>query len=274
MSKEVIKTDNKPKPKEKEMSFLDHLEELRWHILRAMIAIVVIGIVVFIFRDFVFRIIMAPKFPTFPTYQFLCSISEITCMQPPDFQLIVREMGEQFFTAIKVSIWVGLIVAFPYVFWEFWRFIKPGLYKHEQKAAQGMVATCSALFFTGVLFGYFVIAPFAITFLIGFQVSDQAINNPTLSSYVNYLTMMTIPAGIIFELPIVVFFLAKIGLVSSGFMKKYRRHAFVLVFILAAIITPPDIITQILIGIPIYCLYEISIVIAKKVEAKKAAEDD
>lgn len=273
MSKAVIPSDTDIAPKEKEMSFLDHLEELRWHILRSIGAIVAIGIVVFIAKEFTFGIIMWPKDASFPTYKLLCAISDFTCLQPNDFQLIVRDMGEQFFTHIKVSFWVGLIVSFPYIFWEFWNFVKPGLYKHEQQAARGIVATCSLLFMLGVLFGYFVISPFAITFLTGYQVTESAINNPTLASYVSYMTMITIPTGIVFELPIVVFFLAKIGLISSDFMKNYRRHAFVLVFILAAIITPPDVFTQILIGIPIYVLYEISIRIAKRVEKQHALED-
>ena len=152
MSKTVIKSEEKKKTQEKEMSFLDHLEELRWHIMRSITAIFTIGIVAFVAREYVFEIIMAPKNANFPTYQVLCSISEFTCLRPPEFHLIVREMGEQFFTAIKVSIWVGLIVAFPYIFWEFWRFVKPGLYSSEQKAAKGMVGICSLLFFIGVLF--------------------------------------------------------------------------------------------------------------------------
>lgn len=273
MSKEVVKQEENKSPAKKEMSFLNHLEELRWHILRSIAAIFAIGIVVFILDEITFGVIMAPKDPSFPTYRLLCAISEMTCMIPTDFQLIVRDMGEQFFTHIKVSIWVGLVIAFPYVFWEFWRFVKPGLYSNERKAARGMVAICSALFLFGVLFGYFVISPFTITFLTGYQVTEDAINSPTLASYVNYLTMITIPTGIIFELPIVVYFLAKIGLISSAFMEKYRRHAFVIVFILAAIITPPDIITQVLIGVPIYLLYEVSIMIVKRIEAKEAEED-
>tara|TARA_Y100000385_G_scaffold285107_1_gene344406 strand:+ start:378 stop:1229 length:852 start_codon:yes stop_codon:yes gene_type:complete len=273
MSKEVVPSKSKTKtPSEKEMSFLDHLEELRWHILRSIVSVFVLGVVFFVLRDIVFEIILAPSKKEFITYQILC-LSDLTCMTPTEFKLLPRDMGEQFFTHIKISIWLGFILAFPYVFWEFWRFIKPGLYNHEQKAARGIVTACSFLFMSGVLFGYYVISPFAITFLTGYQVSPDIISSPTLASYINYMTMLTIPTGIIFELPIVVYFLAKIGLISSDFMKKYRRHAFVIVFILAAIITPPDVLTQILIGIPIYVLYEFSIQLAKRIEKNKAKEE-
>ncbi|MEE9373917.1 MAG: twin-arginine translocase subunit TatC [Saprospiraceae bacterium] len=274
MSKEIVPTKKEIiKSKEKEMSFLDHLEELRWHIIRSIAAVFVLGIAFFLLRDLVFQIILAPSKAEFPTYRLLCNISEITCMKPTDFKLLPRDMGEQFFTHIKISIWLGFILAFPYVFWEFWRFIKPGLYKNEQKAARGIVGACSFLFMCGILFGYYVISPFAITFLTGYQVSPDIVSSPTLASYINYMTMLTIPTGIIFELPIVVYFLAKIGLISSDFMKKYRKHAFVIVFILAAIITPPDVLTQILIGIPIYILYELSIHLAKRIEKQKAREE-
>ena len=274
MSKSVVKSEKKDLVKDKEMSFLDHLEELRWHILRSIVAIVTLGIIFFLVKGFVFKIIMAPSKSDFITYNLLCSLSDITCMEPANFILLPRDMGEQFFTHIKVSLWLGFILGFPYVFWEFWRFIKPGLYKNEQKAARGIVGSCSILFIAGVLFGYYVISPFAITFLTNYQVAPDVISSPTLTSYVSYMTMLTIPTGIIFELPVVVFFLAKIGLISSDFMKKYRRHAFVIVFILAAIITPPDILTQILIGIPIYVLYEFSIHLARRVEKKRELEDE
>jgi len=271
MSKEIIPHDQNSN--EKEMSFLDHLEELRWHILRSVAAVLVFAIICFIFKDFVFGLILGPGQEWFPTYKFLCNISDITCMTPPKFEVRPIQMGEQFFAHIKMSFWVGFIAAFPYIFWEVWRFIKPGLYKHEQKAARGIVAACSFLFLCGVMFGYFVIAPFAISFLMGYQVSPDVYTSPTLASFINYMTMLTIPTGIIFLLPVVIFFLAKVGLITSDFMKKYRRHAFVLVFIMAAVITPPDVLTQILIGIPIYILYELSIHLAKRMEKQRAKEE-
>jgi len=254
------------------MSFLDHLEELRWHIIRSIIAILVIGIVVFLCKDLIFAIIFAPKNPDFLTYRLFCALSDATCFRPPEFELIIRQLGEQFFTHIKVSIWVGLIVAFPYVFYEFWKFIKPGLYPNEQKAARGIVLVCSILFIMGVLFGYYIIAPFAVSFLASYSVGVDVLSSPTLASYVNYLTMFTIPTGIIFELPVFVYFFSKIGLLTPAFMKKYRKHAFIIILIIAAIITPPDVLTQFLIGIPIFILYEISIFISARVEKKAKAE--
>ena len=196
-----IKTKKKKVEPEAEMSFLEHLEVLRWHLFRSVIAILVVGIAVFIYRDWVFNtIIYGPKFESFWTYQLFCSLSETMCFKPPEFEIKPIEMGEQFFTAIKVSIWMGLICSFPYVFWEFWRFMKPGLYPDEKKAAKGIVFICSLLFMSGIAFGYFLISPFAIKFLMGFNVGTEAVTAPTLSSYVAYMTMFTFPTGIALHL--------------------------------------------------------------------------
>lgn len=248
-----------------EMSFLDHLEELRWHLVRSIVAILVCAIVVFMAKNFVFKeVIFGPRYEDFPTYRFLCGLSDFLCLEPPLFNLITRELGEQFIVHMKVSFILGLIISFPYIFWEIWRFIKPGLYEKEQKAARGIVFVCSFLFFLGVAFGYYIISPFAITFLAGYEI-EGAIASPTLASYVNYMTMFTLPTGLVFELPIVVYFFSKIGLLTPDFMKAYRRQAFVLILILASIITPPDVMTQLLISVPLYFLYEISIYISKRV---------
>jgi len=259
---------------EKEMSFIEHLEELRWHIMRSLLAIVFFAIILFVFRTFVFdHIIFGPRHESFPTYRFFCGISQATCFSPVEFELIAIQMGEQFFTAIKVSFWIGLIISFPYVFWEVWRFIKPGLYKTERNAARGIVFSCSFLFLTGVLFGYFIIAPFAINFLIGFDIGEASAS-PSLSSYVNYMTLFTIPTGILFQLPIFVYFFSIIGLITPALMKKYRRHAFVVILIIAAITTPPDVITQFLVGVPVYILYEFSILISGRAAKKYQASLD
>ncbi len=264
MLKNRKKTDSEnPKSKdEKEMNFLDHLEELRWHIIRSLGAVFVVGIVIFIFKGFVFEnIIFGPKNDWFPTYR-------IFGFLPAEFVILPREMGEAFFTHIKVSAILGLIVVFPYVFWEFWRFIKPGLYENEQKAARGIVVVCSSLFLIGVAFGYYIVTPFAVTFLAGYDVGVDATNSPSLASYVSTITMCTLPMGLVFELPVIAYFLAKIGLITSAAMKKFRRHAVIVILLVAAIITPPDVVTQFLIGIPIYILYEISILIAGRIEKK------
>lgn len=253
-----------------EMSFLEHLEALRWHIIRAIVAILVVAIAVFAAKNFVFdKIILGPIDRDFPTYSWFCSLGESLCFYPQDLQIITRDISEQFMVHIRVSVWLGLIVAFPYVFWEFWRFIKPGLYDKERKAARGIVIICSLLFLSGVLFGYYIISPFAITFLAAYSVSDKVDNTTTLSTLVNSMTMFTIPTGLVFELPIVVYFLAKIGLVSSSFLKTYRRHAIVIILIVAAIITPPDVISQLLVSFPLLILYEVGIVIAKRIEKKQ-----
>lgn len=249
------------------MSFLEHLEALRWHILRAFVVTVIIAVVVFLLKDFVFQtVIMGPKNSDFFTYQFICNLSERLCFYPPEFLLLTRDLGEQFIVHLKVSFYLGLILAIPYVFFEVWRFIKPGLYEKERSAARGFVLVCSSLFFIGVLFGYYIISPFAITFLASYDVG--ATSAPTLNSYVNYMTMFTLPTGFVFQLPVVVYFLASIGIVGPNDMRKYRKHSFVAILILASIITPPDVITQLLIAIPLYFLYEVSIVIAARIERR------
>jgi len=221
-----------------EMSFLEHLEALRWHIIRALSAIVIVAIGVFAAKNFVFdTIILGPVDRNFPTYKWFCQLGESLCFYPQGLEIITRDISEQFMVHIRVSVWLGLIVAFPYVIWEFWKFIKPGLFDKERKAARGLVTICSLLFLTGVLFGYFIISPFAITFLSAYSVSDKVANTTTLSTLVNSMTMFTIPTGFVFELPIVIYFLAKIGLVSSEFLRSYRRHALVVILIVAAIIT-------------------------------------
>jgi sec-independent protein translocase protein TatC len=264
--KKVFSGNDVVKGDEPEMGFLDHLEELRWHVIRAGIAVVSFAIIALVFQKEVFEyVVYAPKKADFITYRVFCAISEATCFTPPELPLITRELGEQFFMGITVSIYLGVIASFPYIFYEFWKFIKPGLYEKELKIANRLIGVTSFLFLLGVCFGYYIIAPFAITFLGSYTVGTEAVNSPTLSSYVNYLTMFTLPVGLAFELPIVVYFLAKIGLVGPEIMRKYRREAFLVIFIVAAIITPPDALTQILVGIPMYILYEISIRVAANV---------
>ncbi|MCB0582901.1 MAG: twin-arginine translocase subunit TatC [Phaeodactylibacter sp.] len=255
----------------KEMSFLEHLEELRWHIIRSLTAIVGLGIILFIFHKWLFReVIFAPTEADFLSYRFVCGLSNAIgmgdnlCFTPPEFTKIATGFGEAFIISIKVSFVMGFIASFPYVLWEFWRFIRPGLYPKEQQAARGMVTICSALFITGVLFGYYIISPFAINFLAGYDVPGVQ-NTPTVSSFINYMIMFTAPAGLIFELPIIVYFLSKIGLVTPEGMKQYRRHSIIGILVLAAMITPPDVVTQFLIGIPLYVLYEVSIIVSARV---------
>lgn len=255
--------------KEEEMSFLDHLETLRWHILRAGIAIIAFAIIIFTAKTFVFDVIIGgPLKEWFPTYGLFCKVAESMCFGPPNFQIIPKDITEQFIVHIKSSLVLGFIISFPYVFWEIWKFVKPGLYDKEKEYAKGVVFICSALFLTGVLFGYFIIAPFALNFLGNYSVGDFTTQASSLNSYVSSLTAFTLPTGVVFQLPVLVYFLSKIGLVTPEFMRKYRRHSIIVILIMSAIITPPDVITQFLIGIPVYGLYEISILISKRVQPK------
>lgn len=283
MPLDQIDVEKKEEQKEapKEMTFLEHLEELRWHIIRSLSAIVLIGIVLFIFQDWLFdKVIFAPTYEDFLSYRAFCRLSEwlmlgdIMCLEPPAFRKQAIGFGEAFITSIKVSFIAGIIAAFPYIFWEFWSFIKPGLYSKEQKAARGAVFICSFLFMLGVSFGYFIISPFAVKFLAGYTIPGVE-NAPTLSSLINYMIMFTAPAGLIFELPVVVYFLSRIGLVTPDDLRKYRRHSIIGILLLAAMLTPPDVVTQFLIGIPLFFLYEVSILVSARVvreEAEKEAE--
>ncbi len=249
-----------------EMSFLEHLEELRWHIIRSMVGILLAAILGFVFKDFVFdTLILGPTKEDFWTYRFFCHYTGMLCKGPGELNIFTKDLGEQFLLHIKVSFVLGFIIASPYVFWEMWKFIKPGLYDQEQKLAKYFVWICSALFMIGILFGYFVVTPMAVTFLANYSLSNVIENSVTLSSLIGNLTMIVLPAGLIFELPLVIYFLAKMGLVTPEFLKKYRKHAVVIILILAAIITPPDVVTQLLVTFPLYILYEIGIYVAKYV---------
>ncbi len=259
-------------PKEKEMTFLDHLEELRWHIIRALIAIAIGGVVLFLLRDFYFRrVLLGALNDDFLGYQFLCSFSTLLgigdtlCFTAPDLKIITMSFAEEFIASIKYAFLGGFVVAFPYVFYQIWSFVQPGLYEEEQKATKGVVLVCSLLFFFGVSFGYLVVTPFAVNFLGNFHLPNVE-NTSTLGSFVSYMVMFTLPAALIFELPIVVHFLSRFGLVTAQGMRTYRRHSIVGILIVASILTPPDVVTQILIAIPLYILYEISIFVAKRGE--------
>lgn len=258
-----------------EMSFLQHLEELRWHIIKSVIAIVVMSIIAFIFKGFIFDgILIAPKNPDFFTNRLFASFAEK--MHSPSlrindkpFSLINFSMSGQFSTHIWISIISGLILAFPYVVYEFWKFLSPALYEKERRYARYAVIAISALFFTGVLFGYYLIVPLSIHFLGSYQVSESVANTINLSSYFSTIASVTLASGLIFELPVVIFFLSKIGIVTPQFLRKYRKHAVVVILIIAAIITPPDIFSQILVTIPLVILYEVGIIISSAIYRQK-----
>ncbi|MCX2680227.1 twin-arginine translocase subunit TatC [Galbibacter sp. EGI 63066] len=254
-----------------EMSFLDHLEELRWHLIRATLAVVIIGMGAFLAKHFIFDVILlGPKKADFPTYQFFCNIArtlgldESFC-EGPQFRIQSRQMAGQFSAHIWTSIWAGFIVGFPYVLYEVWRFISPGLYENERKNSRGFILIASFLFFLGVLFGYYIVAPLSINFLANYQVSEEVFNDIDLASYISTVRSSVIACGLIFELPILMYFLTKIGLVTPEFLRKYRKIAIVIVLIISAVITPPDVTSQIIVTIPVVILYELSIHISKVV---------
>lgn len=264
-----------PRKDANELTFFEHVEVLRWHIIRSLACIVIVSIAVFSAKNLVFQhVILGPTSPDFPTYRFFCALSPDFCFFPQNLQIITRDIQEQFLSHIKVSLWLGFVVSFPYIFYEFWSFIKPGLYKNEVRAARGLVFVCSFLFLFGVAFGYFLISPVAITFLSAYSVSPEVANTTTLAALVNNMTMFTLPTGLIFEMPVVMYFLAKIGMVSSEFLAQYRRHAIVIITIVSAVITPTaDIFTMTLVAVPLYGLYEISIIVTRRIDKERAAKE-
>lgn len=256
-----------------EMSFLDHLEDLRWHLARSVIVVLGLAVTLFCFNDFVFgTIIFGPKHLDFITYRVMCKFSyfigagEKMCIREIPFSLINTELSGQFTMHMWISFVGGLIVGFPYVLWELWRFIKPALHERERKNTTGFVFFASLLFMIGVSFSYFIIVPLTINFLGSYQVSSDVANMVSMDSYISTVTTLTLATGLVFELPIIVFFMTKFGFMSPEFMRKYRRHAVVVILIIAAIITPsPDISSQVLVAIPLYLLYEISIFVSASV---------
>lgn len=272
----------KGKKGEAEMSFLEHLEELRWHIIRSIVAILTMMIVAFIFKNVLFNdIVLAPKNPDFITNRLLCEFGhfltpyfhfknpDILCINTQHVNLISIKMSGQLTTHITVAMVAGLILAFPYVIYEFWKFFKPALHSNEAQHARGAVLASSLLFFTGVLFGYFLLAPLSIYFLTSYQISPDVVNQINVRSFIGTLTSICLATGLVFELPIIAFFLTKIGIITPTFMRKYRKHAIVVIFIVSAIITPPDVFSQTLVAIPLLLLYEVSIAVSARVLKKK-----
>lgn len=270
--------DQEP-PEEKEMSFLDHLEELRWHVVRSGIAIATFMILAFAYTKEIFdKIIFAPAKVDFPTFRWLCKLSEITgakdlCVQSIPFKIQSRYMTGQFTMQFMSAFVIGLIVAFPYVFWEVWRFVKPGLRNTERKFSRGAVFFVSFLFLIGICFGYFILSPMSIWFFSTYSISDVIVNEFDITSYIQTILTLVFGSGVLFQLPMVVYFLTKIGIVTPQFMRMYRRHAIIVIMIVAALITPPDILSLTMIAIPLYFLYEISIFISAAVMRNKAKEE-
>jgi sec-independent protein translocase protein TatC len=264
-----------------EMSFIDHLEALRGHLFRSVVAIAIGAIIAGIYNKFIIKkILLGPTQDSFPTYGAICKIGKslnlgnALCMQGIDLKMQSTVVSGQFsmwFTVVLVS---GLILAFPYVFYQFWTFIKPALTKKELHKTRGVIFWVSFLFFTGVLFGYLVVAPYAINFFFHFQLDEIIENRWTINSYIDMMLPLVLGSGLAFQLPLVMFFLAKIGIVSGTYLSKMRKYAVVIIFIIAGIITPgPDVISQLAVALPLLLLYEISIILARRVDKERAEKD-
>ncbi len=263
-----------------EMSFLQHLEELRWHIIRAVAAIFVFAIIAFVFIQQIFNdIILAPSRPTFWTYRQLCRLSDITgytdlCVKKLDFTLQALGMADSFTMALTSSVIIGVCFAFPYAFWELWRFIKPGLRKVERQAARGGTFYVSFLFGLGLLFGYFIVCPLAINFLANYQLSPQIKNQFDITSYIGIIVTLSLGCALMFQMPIVAFVLSKIGILTPGFLREYRKHAWIVILVVAGVITPsPDIYSQVLVALPLAMLYEVSIAVSASIQKARLREE-
>lgn len=258
------------------MTFWEHLEELRWHLLRSAVVVLALAIGAFIMRDFIFdKIILAPKEPDFLTYRALCALGKwlgvnALCIGTVPLEIINIRMSGQFITHIYVSLMVAIVVAFPYLLWEIWSFVRPALLPKEKKYSRGAVFFSTLLFITGMLFSYYLIVPLTINFFSSYQVSDAVNNNIALNSFISTVVSVTLATGLVFELPILVFFLAKLGVLTPSFMKRNRKYVLVILLTISAIITPPDIFSQVLVCLPLLVLYEFSILIAARVHRKQA----
>ena len=266
------------------MSFLDHLEELRRRLFRAMIPVVFFTIIAFIYMDDIFKyVIIAPAKPDFWTYRVLCQLGDKMhlwfgiqnqiCVEKIDFVLQSRTLTGQFTMYMTSGFVAGFVMAFPFFFWQLWKFVEPALNPNERKNAQGGIFFVSSLFFVGILFGYYILSPLSINFLANFKINEEISNFFDVTSYISTLLMMILGCGLMFQLPVVVYILSKLGIMTPGIMRKYRRHAIVVILIIAAILTPtPDFLTQTLVGTPIIILYELSIFISAGIERKRKME--
>lgn len=267
------------------MSFIDHIEALRWHIIRSALVVLALAILVFIKIEWIFdRIILGPAHSDFISYRWFCWLAHKTgamslCLGDVKLKFQNTEVAGQFMMSLSASMMIGFILSIPYILWELWRFIKPALKEKEIKAAKGIVFWCSLLFFTGVLFSYFILVPYTVNFFGNYQLSPLFQNIITIDNYYGTLSDLLLALGVVFELPILVFFLSRIGLLTPALMRSYRRYAFVILFILAELITPPDLFSAFLVFIPLYLLYEVSVFVSlrsynrrKRREAEKELE--
>ncbi len=263
-----------------EMSFLDHLEELRWLLVRSSVAIIIMAFLTYFVSDYLFDVIIfGPTRPDFFTYRFFCELShqlgfvDSICIEELPFIIQNTEMEGQVNMFVWICILAGFVLSFPYILWQIWKFISPALYDKEKKNARVFIFFSSLLFFLGVLFGYFVVIPMSVNFVATFSVSSIVKNQFTLESYIGMVKTSILASGLFFELPIIIYFLTKLGLVTPTFLRKYWKYAVVIILIIAAIVTPPDVVSQLIVAIPMLIIYEASILISKIVYNKKLKEN-
>jgi sec-independent protein translocase protein TatC len=266
-----------------EMTFIDHLEELRTHIIRSVVAILLMAILIFVYHNWVYdNVVSGPINPNFISYRVLCQFShwahmgDAMCMPPVKVQLISNTFGGQFLGSISMSLVGGIILAFPFIFWEFWRFVKPALKEKEVTNTRFVIFWVSFFFFIGAAFGYFLLGPFTFNFLAGFQLGSKGtiVTLPTTADYIDNLTNIILGCGLAFELPVLAFILTKIGLITPGFLRKTRKYAVIVILIVAAFITPsPDWMSQMIVFIPLWALYELSILVSARVKKEQALKD-
>jgi len=272
--------DKRVKDPKAEMTFIDHLEDLRWHIIRAVIAVIIGAIIVFVFSDYVVNeLLFAPTRPDFVSSLWLCKlghkigIGDTLCFPGVNAKFLENTMTGQFIASFTLAFIGGFIIAFPYIFWEFWRFVKPALSETELKKTRGVIFWVSILFFSGVLFGYYILTPFMVNFYFNYKLSDQILIMPSFSDYLENLIYTTAGIGVLFQMPLLIMVLARIGIVTGSFLKKYRRHAFVIILIAAAIITPStDPFSLTIVTIPLYLLFEASIIVATRINRSQEKE--
>ena len=265
-----------------EMSFIDHLEELRWHVIRSVIAVLIGAVIVFIYSDWVVNdVLFAPTRADFISARWLCSfgknigIGDALCFAQVDAKFLETTMTGQFIASFTLAFIGGFIIAFPYIFWEFWKFVRPALSQKELKKTRGVIFWVSLLFFAGVAFGYFILTPFMVNFYFNYKLSPQIQIMPTFSDYLENLIYTTVGIGVLFQMPLLVMVLARIGIVTAKFLRKYRRHAFVIILIAAAIITPStDPFSLTIVTIPLYVLYEASIMVASRINKSQQQKVD
>lgn len=254
---------------EKRMSFLEHLEELRWRLVRSAIAIILVAIVLWIYQDWILReLFLSMRFKSFFTFDVMCRYLGV-CVENVPVAMQSTTVTGQFSYALMMSIMGGFVVAFPFVFYQFWGFIKPGLRQNEKSVAKGIIFYVTMLFFLGIAFGYFIVAPLCIQFFGGYKITAEVSNIFTINSYMSMVLSTVFYSGLLFLLPVLSYLLTKIGILGPEFLKKYRKHAVIAILILSAFITPPDLISQVIVGIPILILYEIGILVSKRVEKQR-----